>query len=396
LSRIRITRATVLDGTGHELPDHDVVIDGDVIVAVEPSSAQPPTDGDRLLDADGGFVMPGLIDAHSHLTLHTSAPERNEFHLDTPFLSARSARLNLAAGVTTCRDVGGHQHVDISLRDAVARGDIAGPRVLAAGRPIACTGGHIHYFCREADGVPEVRKAVREQIKAGADLIKIMLTGGSANVSEQPTRMQLQPDELTAAVDEAVGANRRVAVHAHTGRAIALAAGAGVHTVEHGALLDDEGIAALLDTGCALVPTQAVYRRMASNVDGWPQAKADNAARLYDRKIETLAKAIAAGVRIGVGTDSGRHFPHGGIVAEMRELVDAGMTVKRVLHAATAGNAELCGIGDRVGRVQNGMLADLLLLTDDPRLDLGVLQAPRRVVAAGRVYDEASGILGGS
>jgi imidazolonepropionase-like amidohydrolase len=126
---------------------------------------------------------------------------------------------------------------------------------------------------------------------------------------------------------------------------------------------------------------------MASNIDGWPQAKADNAAKLYERRIETLAKAIAAGVWIGVGTDSGRHFPQGGLVAEMPRARRCGMSVERTLTAATSGNAHLCGIGDRIGRVQAGMVADVLLLASDPPADLGALEAPRAVIAAGRVYD---------
>lgn len=391
MPRIRLTGATILDVVDDRaLTGHDVVVNGGVIVAVEPAiPADRRSPDEQRIEVDGAWVLPGLIDAHSHLTLHTAAPERDELHAAAPFLSARAARANLAAGVTTCRDVGGHQHVDIELRNAIARGDVDGPRILAAGKPIVCTGGHIYYFGREADGPDEIRKAVREQLKAGADLIKVMLTGGSADIGEQPERLQLRPHELAAAVEEARAADRRVAVHAHTGHAVALAAHAGATTVEHAALLDDDGIAALLDTGCALVPTQGVYARLAANADGWPQAKADAAAAMYERKVDTLAKAVAAGVRLGVGTDSGRHFPHGEIVTEMVALADAGMPIAQLLHAATAGNAELCGLANTTGRIAVGMAADALVVDHDPRTNLERLRRPKLVMASGRVHEPA-------
>lgn len=339
-----------------------------------------------MLDLAGAWVLPGLIDLHSHLTLHRSAPERNELHLRPVYAAVRAARENLAAGVTTCRDVGGYQHSDIALRDAIADGDVPGPRLLVAGKPIASTGGHIYYFCREADGVAEVCKAVREQLKAGADLIKLMLTGGSANVDEQPRRLQLRPAEIQAAIEEASAAGRKVAAHAHTGEAIKLAAEAGAVSVEHAALLDDVAITALLDTGCVLVPTQAVYRRLADNIDGWDSRKAESAKLLYEEKVTSLAKAIGAGVRLGVGTDSGRHFPHGAIVQEMEELVAAGYTREQVIEAATCGNAETLGVTGEVGSIEPGKRADLVVCDGDPRSNLRLLEAPRLVVKEGRVY----------
>lgn len=382
---------TVWTGNGDVLPDHEIVISDGRIAAVRPSAghqgAPPgPATQEPVLDLAGAWVLPGLIDLHSHLTLHRSAPERNELHLRPVYAAVRAARENLEAGITTCRDVGGYQHSDIALRDAIADGDVTGPRLLVAGKPVASTGGHIHYFCREADGVAEVCKAVREQVKAGADLIKLMLTGGSANVNEQPRRLQLRPAEVRAAIEEAAAADRKVAAHAHTGEAIKLAAEAGAASVEHAALLDDVAITALLHTGCVLVPTQAVYRRLAENIDGWEPRKAESAKHLYDEKVTSLAKAIAAGVRLGVGTDSGRHFPHGAIVREMEELVVAGFTREQVLVAATFGNAETLGISDDIGSIEPGKRADLIVCDGDPRSDLRFLDPPRLVLKEGRMY----------
>jgi imidazolonepropionase-like amidohydrolase len=380
-----IRNATIVTEAGELRLGQEIVVANGRISAVTAtgeslgSSHSPDTD---IYDAAGLFVMPGLIDAHSHLTLHREAPERHEYHPATPFLSARAAVEMLAGGVTTVRDLGGNSHVDIALRDAIARGDVPGPRILAAGQPIAATGGHIHYFCHEADGPDEVRKAVRTQVKAGADLIKIMLTGGSANVEEQPERLQLQPDEVTAAMTEAREAGRRVAVHAHTSRAVDLAARAGASSVEHGALLDDDGIQALIDTGCVLVPTHAVYQSLATAADRSPEQR-DAVARLLEKKEIVLAKAIAAGVRIGVGTDSGRHFPQGRIADELRALAGLGLSLPGALRAATVGNAELLGIADDTGSITPGKRADLLVLRGNPATDLDALTQIERICVGG-------------
>jgi imidazolonepropionase-like amidohydrolase len=384
MSTLVIRGASIFTGTGDLVPSGTVVIEDGRIRAVG-QRAEEPRDAE-VIDGSGQFLMAGLIDAHSHLAL-PDVPERPEPHPDTPFLSARAAAEKLASGVTTVRDVGGNNHVDLALRRAIDRGDVAGPRMLAAGRPIAATGGHIHYWAREADGPDEVRKAVREQIRAGADLIKLMLSGGSANVGEQPDRMQLQPDEIQAAVLEAREAGRRVAAHAHPARAIRAAAEAGVVSIEHGALLEDEAIEALVRCGTYLVPTQAVYQRIADNVDGWPEEKARISWAIMDRKVPTLRRAIQAGVKIGVGTDSGRHFPAGAIADEMLQLAIAGLSPEQVLLAATRGNAELLGLQDEIGTVEVGKRADLVLLGGDPLADLSHLKDVRLVVRDGRPLD---------
>lgn len=383
LTRLTGADALLLDTT-EAVTGHDLLIEDGTVVAVEPTATASPRENERRVSVDGGWVVPGLIDAHSHLTLHVEAPEVDAFYPPSPFLSARAAQQTLAGGVTTCRDLGGHQHVDLELRDAIERGDVPGPRILAAGKPIVATGGHIHYFGRPVDGPYEARKAVREQIGAGADLIKIMLTGGSANVDERPDAMQLRPDEIEALVTEAQAVDVPVAVHAHSSAAVVLAVGLGVTSVEHAALLDDDGIEALRNSDTVLVPTQAVYRRIADNVDGWGARIAENATRLYQSKIDSLARALRAGVRIGVGSDSGRHFPHGQILPELLALTEAGLDNTAALRAATVANADLLGLGGTVGVLHPGASADLLLATGDPRDDLRHLRSPSLVLARGR------------
>lgn len=377
-----ITGAIIYAGTGDPVTGSSVIITDGRIAAVG-ADVRYPQDT-PVMDASGLFLMAGFIDAHAHLTL-LDVPERPEPHPDTPFLAVRAAREKLASGVTTVRDVGGNNYVDIALRRAIERGDIAGPRMLAAGKVIAATGGHIHYWAREADGPEDVRKAVREQIKAGADLVKLMLSGGSANIDEQPDRMQLQPDEIRTAILEAKAAGKRVAAHAHPSRAIRVAAEAGITSIEHGALLDDEAIEALVEHDVYLVPTQAVYKRLADNTDNWPPDQTRIAQRIWEKKVPSLMQAIESGVKIGVGTDSGRHFPAGGIVDEMLLLRDAGMTSEQVLLGATKGNADLLGLSSEVGTVEPGKRADLVLLGGDPLNRLEHAADVRFVITSDRI-----------
>jgi imidazolonepropionase-like amidohydrolase len=231
---------------------------------------------------------------------------------------------------------------------------------------------------------------VREQIKAGADLIKLMLSGGAANVGERPDRMQLKEDEIRAALVEATEAGRRVAAHALPSRAIQIAADAGVSSIEHGAFLDEPAIDAMVRNGTFLVPTEAVYERIANNVDGWSEDKAVAAQAIVAVKLPALKHAIEAGVKIGIGTDSGRHFPSNDIASELIAVSSAGMDTESVLLAATRGNAELLGLSEEIGTIEVGKRADLVVLQGDPRQDLEHLRAVRLVIRQGYAYDPRS------
>lgn len=362
-----LTGGTVFTGTGDLLPDSAVLVSDGRIESVGPNVEHQPDA--EVRDVTGKFVIAGFVDAHTHLTLW--APhERDEFQIETPFFGVRAAREMLASGVTTVRDVGGVNHFDIALRNAIAKGEVPGPRMLVSGKFIAPTGGHVHYWARRADGVDEVRKAVREQILAGVDVIKLMASGGSANVGENPDRMNMQKDEIEAAVVEAREAGKPVSVHAHPPKAIRVCAEAGVTSVEHAKGLDEETIETVLRHGMWIVPTQAVYKRLADNIDNYEESKVEIARKVWEEKVPTIKNAIKAGVKVGVGTDCGRHYPHSEFVGEMLALHDVGMTNEQVLLAATKGDAELLGLLDEIGTIESGKRADLVVLGANPLEDL--------------------------
>lgn len=384
---IVVQNGTIFDG--HRVTERaDVAIEAGIIAAVGPDLAARYPEA-RLIDATGAFVMPGMIDAHTHLAL-APVPERKGEHPSVFFTAARQARVKLASGVTTVRDVGGINHIDIELRNAIRRRDVAGPRMLCAGRFITTTGGHCHYFAEEADGADYIRGATRTQIKAGADIIKIMVSGGVANLSEPPERLYMQPDEIVAAVGEAKAAGRRVAAHVHPANGIALCAKLGVNTIEHGAWIDDEAIDAMLATGAALIPTDAVYHFMAEASDKAYSALAPVAKRITLEKSTRLKHAIERGVKIGVGTDCGRHFPYDAFVHELEHLIAAGLSPLDVLIAATSGNAEILGIADTVGSLSVGQVADVVILDNNPLDAIAHARQVRLIIQGGIAINPAS------
>ena len=363
MTSLFITGATVFTGEGPVHTRADVAVEDGRIAAVGPDLKVP--EGAEVIEADGLFMTPGLIDAHTHLAL-PDVPERPEPHPDTAFHAVHAASLALSSGVTTVRDVGGNNHADLALARAIKRGLVPGPRMICCGQAIVPTGGHIHYFCQEADGPDAVRAAARRQMKAGATWIKLMISGGIANVEEHPDEMHYTREEIAAAVEAAAARGHRVAVHAYPGRAIRIAVEVGVATIEHAVDLDEETIAAIKTAGAAIVPTHAVYEYMARNGSGHYPQLVDLASRVYAMKSGPLRDAIAAGVTVGVGTDCGRHYPHDGIGGEIALLAEAGLGLEGALTAATAGNAAILGIADRVGTVAPGMRADLALFGADP------------------------------
>lgn len=380
-----IADATVFIGNGQVPARGGVSIRDGRIESVGPLAKRPP--GATIVDGTGLFLMAGFIDAHTHLTWpRQRIPELTTLQPDTPFTAARSARTKLASGVTTVRDLGGNNGVDLELSRAIERGDVPGPRMIPAGRFICPTGGHVYYYARQADGPDEVRKAVREQIRGGAGLIKLMLSGGAADAGEDPTAMHFGEDEIRAGVRAASALHRRVAAHAHPAEAIRAAAAAGVVSVEHATYMDEETMQILVKSGTWVVPTQAVYKRLADNVDGWPAAKAAISRDLLVEKTPRLRAAVEAGVKIGVGTDASiHHFPHDQFASELLALTEVGLSNEQILTAATRGNAELLGLADDIGTVEAGKRADLVLLGGDPLDDLAHSRDVRFIVRNGRV-----------
>ncbi len=387
MNSLFITGATVFTAAGPIHTRADVVVEDGRIAAVGPDLAAP--EGARVIEADGLFMTPGLIDVHTHLAL-PNVPERGEPHPDTPFHAVHAASLCLSSGVTTVRDVGGNNHADLALARAIRGGLVAGPRMICCGQAIVPTGGHIHYFCQEADGPDAVRAAARRQMKAGATWIKLMISGGIANVEEHPDEMHFSREEIAAAVEAAGARGHKVAVHAYPGRAIRIACEVGVATIEHAVDLDGETIASIKRAGAAIVPTHAVYEYMARNGSGHYAQLVDLASRVYAMKSGPLRDAIAAGVTVGVGTDCGRHYPHDGIGGEIALLAEAGMGLEGALTAATAGNAAILGLADELGTIAPGRRADLALFAGDPLADASAYGAPVHVIRGGTAFDPAA------
>lgn len=381
MSKTWIVGAQVLTPTGtwHEA---SVLIDGERFAAVGASENAP--EGAEVIDGTGKWLIPGLIDAHVHLCFSMDSL-RAEGDSARLIKGVRNARINLEAGITTVRDVGAMRKLNIELANAIAAGVVPGPRVLASGEFIAMTGGHVHYWAREADGVDEVRKATREQLKAGAHLIKLMASGGAADANEDPDTPQLTETEMAVAVEEARRAGVKVAAHAHGERSMSAALRAGVDTLEHATFLTPRVVELLLEKGAAVIPTFAVYKQIADAAH-LPAAQRENGRSVFERKGPAFAAAVKAGVRFGVGTDAGSYYPPGALAREMELMAAAGLANRDVLMAATKVNAELLGMESLIGTIETGKLADAVLLEADPLADLGALRRIARVIKGGRSY----------
>lgn len=335
-----------------------------------------------VIDVQSKWIIPGLIDAHVHTCLSPDmGSDGNERWL---LIGARNARTYLRAGVTTVRDVGAPAGLNIHLARAIDTGLIPGPRIIACGQHIAMTGGHLYWFGREADGEVEVRKAVREQLRAGAKVIKFMASGGAGNAADHEQQSELSEHEMAAGVAEARRAGVRTAAHAHTEEAICAALRAGVDTIEHATYLTDQVIDLLLEMDAAVIPTVAVYESIAANEeleDGFRQV----GQRVSTARPPYFHEALQRGVRIGVGTDASVLFPAGQIVVEMEAMAALGMTNWYVLHAATSVNATLLGRERDLGSIEPGKLADLVVLHDNPLDSLTNLRNIHAVIKEGEV-----------
>jgi len=364
----------------------DVLIEQDTIQAVGDGV---DTDGSaRVIDLTGKAVLPGLIDAHIHLTHgYDGAVEDREAAQGVRSVSQGLRALR--AGITTVRELGSYRQVDIALRDAIRAGRVLGPRMLCAGTYLSITGGHGHPKGRAADGPVEARRAVREQLLAGADLIKVMCSGGAARADESPDASQFTAEEINAIVDEAALAGRSVAAHAHPTRSIKWALTAGAYSIEHGTFLDDECCDLLCEKGAFLVPTLNVYRSIADSLR-WPHLR-ERAGFLHAHKLKTFRRAAERGAKWAVGSDASSFLPVEDFYKELEEISHAlEIEPAAVILAASKGNASLLGL-DRLGEITPGYLADLIVLDDgDPTSDLGALSHVRYTITGGRVIDWAS------
>jgi imidazolonepropionase-like amidohydrolase len=382
--------ATLIDGTGAApVRGRAVVVDGDRIAEVV---AEAPARAERVLDLGGLTLLPGLINCHVHLCLSGDAdPARTmaeESYAATTIRALVNARRTVEAGVTTVRDLGGREYAEIAVRDAVRAGTVPGPRVLCAGRAVCMTGGHgWRMLGRQADGVDDVRKAVREQLRAGADVIKLVATGGVMTPGVDPRAAQLTLDELRAGVDEAHRARRRAAAHAMAEEGIAWCLDAGLDTIEHGVYLTEALVRRMAQQGTALVATLVAPHAIVEGgvAAGIPEFAVKKSVAVRERHTESFRLALRAGVAIAAGTDAGTPLnPHGTLVPELALMVAAGMAPLDAIRAATAVSARVLGLEEETGRVAPGLAADLVAVEGDPTADVKALDAVRLVIAGGR------------
>ncbi|MFQ5627464.1 MAG: amidohydrolase family protein [bacterium] len=372
-----------------------LVIEGEYIKAVNPESLPG---GAKTLDLGDVTLLPGLIDMHTHLIFQLSANSQlktvTESTADWTINGMVNARKTLLAGFTTVRDVAARDFIAVALAKASAAGTIAAPRIIPAGHALSITGGHgdaggfapgILEGGPEqgiADGVDEVVKAVRYQIKHGAKVIKIAATAGVLSFEGPVGAQQYSEPEIRAIVEEAARHGIKVAAHAHGTEGIKAAVRAGVASIEHGSMLDDEAIALMKQNGTYLVPT--TYLAEAIDLKVLPPIMRAKAERVIPLAQRSLEKAIRAGVKIAFGTDAAV-FPHGLNGKEFGALVDRGMKPIEAIRAATINATDLLGMADR-GVLKAGLLADIVAVQENPLEDIRVLENVQFVMKGGRVY----------
>jgi len=385
--------------SGRLLADQVVAFSGGRITAVGPaaSTALPP--GVTAANLSGATCLPGLIDAHVHLTYEPGDTGYRGLGISVPratVTGVKNARLTLRAGFTTARNVHAEGFSDVAVRDGINAGQIEGPHLLVSGPALGITGGHSdnnllpsEYDRRSsgvADGVDGVRAKVRWDIKYGADLIKLMASGGVLSQGDDPQAEQYSLEEMRAIVETAHGLGRKVAAHAHGTLAIKNAVLAGVDSIEHGSYIDDEGIRLMKQHGTYLVPTLYLGDWLLDNVAklGLTENMAAKARAVIPAAREHVARAFRAGVKVAFGTDAGV-YPHGLNARELAVMVKLGLTPLQAIQAATVAAADLLGWSDRVGTLEAGKLADLIAVTGDPLADVRALESVKFVLKDGAV-----------
>jgi imidazolonepropionase-like amidohydrolase len=407
---IVLKAARLFDGKSKTLLQNAVVIvQGDKIVDLGSNLAIPS--GAKVIELGDATLSPGFMDAHTHLTLDYSGNynERrlNEVDLNVSEQAIKAvgwARNTVEAGFTTVRDlgsrfVGSKEFVDVALRNSINKGVIVGPRMLVATYGIGATGGHFDatagfrdmLFGREpdysegiADGPDAIRKAVRFEVKNGADVIKAAVSGGVLSLADEVDTPQFTPAEMVALVDETHRLRKKVAVHCHGDQAAKEAIEAGVDSIEHGSFLKPETLTLMKNKGTFLTPTLMATEWIMGKIDNYPPALQAKARAAGAARTEMFRNAVKLGVKVSFGTDAAV-FPHGQNAKEFKLMVDLGMAPIDALKAATSTDAELFGIAQKVGTLEKGKLADIVAMPGDPTNDITATERVSFVMKEGRI-----------
>ncbi|TDR38951.1 Pro-Hyp dipeptidase [Tahibacter aquaticus] len=403
--RIALTAARYVDVDSGSLRNQAViVIDGERIVDVR-SDGQVPADA-RRIDLGDVTLLPGLIDCHVHIDWQSGDYYVEAFRrsaIDNAVRAHVYAQRTLDAGFTTVRNVGSAEFIDVALRNAIDRGEVRGPRIVASGLALGATGSHMDSgtgfspyirtegFSGIADGVDAIREKIRFDVKFGADVIKFAASAGVLTEEESVGDPQYSQDEMNAVVDEAHRWHRKVAAHAHGTEAIKMAIKAGVDSIEHGSFLDDEAIALMKKHGTWLVADiynddyiLAEFGRLK-----YPQSIIEKERKVGRTQRESFQRAAKAGVKIAYGTDAGV-YPHGDNARQFAKMVEWGQTPMQALQAATVRAAELLGRGDRVGSLKAGLYADVIAVPGNPLDTIANMEKVTFVMKGGKVEKTAA------
>ncbi len=383
---VLLTRDLINNGEPFREIGKAVCIEGGVVTGLHDLDGYHPASSANVVDWRDYFVIPGLVDCHDHLGLETGdeRAQAMEHDFTNVLRGVYNARRLLAAGITTLRSVGEKNYMDVYWRDAINAGWMQGPRLVICGRFIMRTGGHAWYLGREADGPDQIRTAVREQVREGADAIKLMITGGASTPGSVPTLSDYTDEEIAAAVDEAHRLGRKIAAHVHGGSGARAAIAAGIDSIEHGVYLTDEDLALMAEKGTFLCQTYGVYKAAMTSAET-PEFMRENCARAAKRYLATLANARRHGVKVVFGGDTHHADPS----SEFQALIEAGFTPLEALRAGTVTAAELLGLEGRIGAVVPGGFADLVALKRSPLDHPEALGEVASVMKEGVVYNPA-------
>jgi imidazolonepropionase-like amidohydrolase len=415
---LALKAARMFDGKSNALVQNAVVIvQNDKII--DAGNNLPIPSGARIIDLGDATLCPGFMDAHTHLTDDFSGNynERRlrEIDLNVSEQAIRAtlfARATVEAGFTTVRDLGSrfvasHEFVDVALRNSINKGLIVGPRMLVATKGIGATGGHFDptngfrdfLFGREPDytdgianGPDEIRKAVRFEVKNGADVIKAAVSGGVLSLTDEVDTPQLTPAEMAALVDESHRLRKKVAVHCHGDQAAREAIEAGVDSIEHGSFMKPETLNLMKRKGTFLTPTLMATEWIMGKIDNYPPALQAKAKAAAAARSDMFRNAVKVGVRISFGTDAAV-YPHGQNAKEFKLMVDLGMSPIDALRSATANDGELLGIGQKVGTLEKGKLADVIAMAGDPTADITATERVSFVMKEGKIIRQGAPTL---